>query len=65
MKQLRSLSDREVHARLMSLADELDRLSGEAWSVAGSTALRTAAKVVRSLSTAFFMGIGSNERREK
>lgn len=65
MKRLRSLSDREIHARLMSLADELEQLSGEAWSVAGSAALHTAAKIVKTLSTSFFMGLGTNERRDK
>ena len=64
MKRLRSLSDREVHSRLMGLADELEQLSDEAWSVAGSAALRTAAKLVRTLSASFFMGIGSNRPRD-
>ena len=65
MKPLRKLSDREVHQRLIDLSVELEGLADEAWSVAGSTGLRVAAKMVRALSSGFFMGIGTNERRVK
>ena len=64
MKPLRSLSDREVHLRLTELSEELERLSESAWSVAGSTALRAVAKMVRVVSTSFFMGIGGNRGRD-
>lgn len=64
MKPLRSLSDREVHARLIALSEELEGLSEQAWSVAGSTALKAVAKMVRVVSTSFFMGIGSNRPPE-
>jgi hypothetical protein len=64
MKPLRSLSDREVHQRLIALSEELERLADQAWSVAGATALRAAAKMVRGISSGFFMGIGSHPPRE-
>lgn len=64
MKPLRSLSDREVHLRLIALSEELERLSESAWSVAGSAALRTAAKMVRAVSSSFFMGMGSHRGRD-
>jgi uncharacterized small protein (DUF1192 family) len=64
MKPLRSLSDREVHQRLTALSEELERLADQAWSVAGATALKAAAKMVRVVSTSFFMGVGSNPPRE-
>ena len=63
MKPLRSLSDREVHQRLIGVSEELESLADQAWSVAGATALRAAAKLLRTLSTGFFMGIGSNPPR--
>lgn len=50
--------------RLTELSEELESLSERAWSVAGSTALRTVAKMVRVVSSSFFMGIGSNRGRD-
>lgn len=64
MKPLRSLSDREVHQRLIALSEELERLADQAWSVAGATALKAAAKMLRGLSSGFFMGIGTNRPPE-
>lgn len=64
MEQRRRLSDQEVHQRLVKSSEELERLADGAWSVAGATALRAVARMVRVLSSGFFMGIGKNERRE-
>ena len=64
MKPLRSLSDREVHLRLIDVSEELERLADQAWSVAGATALRAVARMVRLVSSSFFMGTGSNRGRE-
>lgn len=63
MKPLRNMSDREVYARLTSLSEELETLADRAWSVAGATALRAAARMVRAVSSGFFTGIGTYNPR--
>jgi hypothetical protein len=61
MRAPRSLSDLDVYARLVNLSRELEEVSEQCWSVAGSTALKAAAKVIRALASGFFMTIGPKD----
>ena len=61
MRAPRSMSDLDVYARLIALSRELEDAAGSRWSVAGETALRTAARVVRALASGFFMTMGGDD----
>lgn len=58
MRAPRSLSDLEVYSRLIALSRELEEMASQCWSVAGSAALTTAARVVRTVASGFFMTLG-------
>ncbi len=36
-------------------------MAGSCWSVAGETALRTTARIIRALASGFFMTMGGND----
>lgn len=59
MKPVRSLSDTEVFRHLTELANELDTLAQQCWSVGGETAMKVCAVQLRTLSMAFLNGIGT------
>lgn len=59
MEPLRSLSDTDVFKHITELANELDSLSQQCWSVAGEAAIKVCAVQLRTLSLAFLTGIGT------
>jgi len=59
MRSLRSLSDTDVFKHITELANELDSLSQQCWSVAGEAAIKVCAIQLRTLSMAFLTGIGT------
>ena len=60
-KQPRSLSSLDIYRRLTALAHELDGMAAECWSVAGETALRATAKMVRACASGFWLTIKPDE----
>lgn len=62
MEQPRTLHSVEVYRRLTTLANDLEHMAGQCWSVAGETALRAAAKVIRTLASGFWMTITPDEK---
>jgi hypothetical protein len=65
MRAPRSISDLDVYARLIALSRELEDMAGSCWSVAGETALRTTARVVRAVASGFFMAMGRDDPANK
>lgn len=63
MRKTRSLSALDVYKRLSATSAELEALADECWSVSGETALRTAAKLVRTVSSGFWLSIKPGEKR--
>lgn len=64
MRAPRTLSALDVYKRLTATAAELDALANECWSVAGETALRTTARLVRTVASGFWLSIKPDETRE-
>jgi hypothetical protein len=50
----RTLSDLDVYQRLSGAAELLDQWSGEAASLVGETALKTAAQTIRGMASAVY-----------
>ena len=55
MRPIRSVTNNDAYARLVELSAELEHMADCIWSVAGETALRTAARFVRALASGFFL----------
>lgn len=57
MRPPRSLSALDVYRRLTALSRELEDMADQCWSVAGETALRSTAKMVRACASGFWLTI--------
>jgi hypothetical protein len=57
MADPRHLSALDVYKKLTATAHELDAMADQCWGVAGATALRATARLVRACASGFFMSI--------
>lgn len=62
MRAPRTLSALDVYKRLTVTASELEAMADQCWSVAGETALRTAARLVRTVASGFWLSIKPDEK---
>lgn len=63
MRQPRTISALDAYRRLTALASELEDMAGACASVAGETALRSAARILRVLTSGFFLSLTPGENR--
>jgi hypothetical protein len=61
MDKIRKHSDIDVYKRMTELHLELEAMADQCWSVAGATALRGAARILRMLSSGFFLSLKGAE----
>jgi hypothetical protein len=64
MRAPRTKSALDVYRRLIQTAADLELMADECWSVSGETALRTTAKLVRTLASGFWLSIKPDENQE-